>query len=291
MSTLKRQEPVGTGLRRIACDHIEAGVRTLTRQIDTACTPVQSIGHAAAVLALIEPSLPRTTARRAHGLLQQIRLGLAPIDQPIALLQRLDSHFKKPPSDAALVDAVKALRKQWSGLDRSERSLHSRGGSFDPAVYRLVADMAELRGHAGEWPVDAIRDDAPPAGLRRTYARAHRLVSTPMTAERVRELADALALLSDQLKTLVKVCPPMLKAHRKLIDRALTPMQDAIDDVELDRLLSRQMDKPDGSFVSETLATPQHLNALISAELRTALAETPTAFHNRVQSYWSAWRG
>jgi hypothetical protein len=292
MSTLKRQEPVGTGLRRIACEHIEAGVRALTRQDETAPGgPAESMRQAAAVLALIEPGLPRATARRAQDLFDQVTEALASIDRPVVLLGRLDAHFKKPPSDAALAGAVKALRKAWSSASGAGRALNSRGGNFDPAVYRLVADMAELRGHAGEWPVDAIDDDAPPPGLRRTYTRARRLAAEPIGVEQLPALADTLATLRDQLAVLAKACSPMLKAQRKLIDRALPAIEAQRADAELDRALCERLDLPDNSALPGALLTAERTDALLTGGLQAALAETPQAFHNRLQVYWSAWRG
>jgi len=264
MSTLKRQEPVGTGLRRIACEHIEAGVRALTRQDETAPGgPAESMRQAAAVLALIEPGLPRATARRAQDLFDQVTEALASIDRPIVLLGRLDTHFKKPPSDAALAGAVKALRKAWSSASGAGRALNSRGGNFDPAVYRLVADMAELRGHAGEWPVDAIDDDVPPPGLRRTYTRARRLAAEPIGVEHLPELADTLAMLRDQLAVLTKSCSPMLKAQRKLIDRALPAVDAQRADAELDRALCERLDLPANSALPGTLVGPEQPDALL----------------------------
>ncbi|MFN3168545.1 MAG: CHAD domain-containing protein [Phycisphaeraceae bacterium] len=291
MSTLKRQEPVGLGLRRIACEHIEAGVRALTRQVESDSRgPGESIRRASAVLALIQPALPRETARRAQGLFDQVAEALASIDRPAVLLGRLDTRFKKPPSDAALAGAVKALRKAWSSKTGGGRALNSRGGSFDPAVYRLVADMAELRGHAGEWPVDPIDDDAPPPGLRRAYARARRLAGDPIDRDPLPELADALTQLRDQLAALSKACPPMLKAQRKLIDRVTPALIEQHADAELDRALRERLDLPADSALPGGLATPERVDRWPIGDLRAALAETPQAFYNRVGAYWSAWR-
>lgn len=290
MSTLRRQEPVGTGLKRIACERVEAGVRALTRQADQTATAALAIRQATAVLELIAPHLPRATARRDLALAERLRDGLVEIDRPTALLARLNRLYKKSPPDDALAGAVKSLRKQWAGSSNGGRTLNSPGGSFDPAIYRLVADMAELRGHVGEWHVEPISDDAPYTGLRRTYNRARRLVAQPIKPNGLGDLIIALSALSEQLTMISKACPPMIKAQRKLLNRACEVLEALQADHALDHALRSALGSRTKPILPDREPVAKRLSAILVTDLQPALAETPAAFINRMRVYGSAWR-
>ena len=80
----------------------------------------------------------------------------------------------------------------------------------------------------------------------------------------------------------------MVKAQRKLITR----VAEALDEMHLDDTLDQLLRKELGS-ASKALPKARPL-AKRAAEafdddLAAALAETPTAFVNRMQVYWSAW--
>ena len=290
MSTLRRLEPAGTGLKRIACAQIELAIRCLTRQAGQALAAEQAITQANAVLALVEPDLPRPIVRRDKAILARLGSGLTELTGPARLAERLASNYKKSPSDAALSAAVKTLRKRWANHNPSGAALSSKAGSFNPVIYRLVADMAELRGHLGDWPVDAVPNDQPPRGLRRTYNKARRLPAEPITTESLKQRAEAASELAVQLSVVSKACPGMLKAQRKLIARAAESMQDLIHDHALHAALRAELGKAASSSLPKRKPLTQQAAEPLS-ELNTALAETPAAFMKRVQAYWSAWRG
>ena len=289
MSTLRRQEPAGAGLKRIACAQVESAIRCLTRQAGQAVAAEQAIAQANAVLALIEPDLPRPTVRRDRAILARLGSGLTELTGPTHLAERLANNYKKTPSDAALASAVKALRKRWAKHTPSGSALSSKAGSFNPVIYRLVADMAELRGHLGGWPIDGTPNDQPPRGLRRTYNKARRLAAEPITQELLQALAQAAAELATQLGVISKACPGMLKAQRKLIARAAESMQDLIQDHALHAALRAELGKAASSSLPKRKPLTQQAAEPLS-ELDAALAETPAAFMKRVQAYWSAWR-
>ncbi len=291
MGTLKRQEPSGEGLRRIACEAVEAGVRALTRRADQADAAERALREAEAVLALLGPALPPAAARRDRALLGRLSVGLDELLAPARLRARLDKHYKKPPADTELASAVKAVRKRWSGKHRPAGKLNARPGSFDPAIYRLVADMAELRGHIGNWPIEQVEGSAPPAGLRRTYTRTRRLTAGPIdTAEACRELGASVSLLSGQLGLLTKMCPTMLKAQRKLLRDAGEQLETLHADHALDRLLKEALGRRGGKRVLDQAAFNETVKAL-STGLQVAFAESAAGFSNRMGAYWSAWRG
>lgn len=289
MATLKKQDKVGVGLKQIACAQVEAGVRALTRQADQADVAVQAIHEATAVLALLEPELPRATVRRDRALAERLRDGLDELARPAVILAGLKERYKKTPTDPALAAAVKALRKRCAAPSGVGTAMNSSRGNFNPAVYRLVADMAELRGHAGEWPVDQVDDAKLPAGLRRTYTRARRLAAQASDTQHFAELAEALKTLATQLGVLSKPCPPMVKAHRKLFNKAAESLQLGLDELTVDQALREQIASKPDKPAKGALARPK-TNAAPSDELRAAFAESPAAFFNRMQVYWSAWR-
>jgi hypothetical protein len=290
MSTLRRQDPTGQGLKRIACAQVEAAIRCLTREAGQALSAADAIDLAQAVLCLIEPELPRHALRKERAILSRLRSGLAEMTEPTRLLEQLNKRYKKTPSESDLASAVKALRKRWSSRDQSAAALSSKAGSFNPAIYRLVADMAELRGHMDHWPVDGVPDDAPPRGLRRTYTKARRLAGEPMTVDSLAVLVDVLAELIVQINVLSKACPPMLKAQRKLLSRGTAALTEVLNDEQLNKALSSELGKA-ASKVLDQEPLPGRVAGVLASEIEPALAESPAAFTNRLKAYWSAWRG
>lgn len=291
MSTLRRQEPVGLGLRRIACDQVEAAIRSLTRQPGKATSALQAVRSAEAVLTLLEPEMARTAVRRDRAILDRLGSGLSEMTRPAMLLERLASRYKKSPADSAKASAIKALKKRWTEQARPGLALNSPSGSFDPAIYRLVADMAELRGHFGQWPIDEVPNDAPPRGLRRSYQRARRLAKQPVSGIGLAELTASLDQLMFQMSVLNKACPPMLKAHRKLIAKAIDPLEQLQADRVLDAAISSQVKTKDAK--SSNVKAPslaEQAKPILQAQVAPALAESPAALFNRMQAYWSAWR-
>jgi len=288
MSTLRRQEPLGPGLKRLACAQIETAIRSLTRQAGQAQGAAAAMRGMGAVLALIEPELPRRAVRRDRAIVGRLNDGLDALTQPVRLRELLDRRYKKSPSDPALAGAVKAVRKRLPGKSRSGAAMNSKAGNFNPAIYRLVADMAELRGHAGEWQIDAIPSDAPPRGLRRTYLKARKLAHQPVSSETLAGLHETLPLLADQLGVMGKACPQMIKAQRKLITRAAEALDEMLLNDALDLSLRKELT---GSTKALPKARPLAKRAAeaFETDLETALAETPAAFMNRMQAYWAAW--
>jgi len=290
MSTLRRQDTPGPGYQRIACAQVELAIRGLTRQAGQALAAASAIQDAQAVLALIEPDLPRQDVRRDRAILMRLRDGLAEMTQPTRMLEQLNGRYKKSPVDADLASAVKTLRKRWSSRDQSAAAMSSKAGSFNPAIYRLVADMAELRGHMDHWPVDAVPADALPRGLRRTYTKAHRLAHEPMTTDSLDALVTVLDELAMQLSLFRKICPAMLKAQGKLVSRAADALRDELQNDRLDQALRDALGKAASKALPKPTPLPQRVTDAAGQDLAAALAESPAAMMKRVQVYWSAWR-
>ncbi|MEM9345557.1 MAG: hypothetical protein AAGB26_02955 [Planctomycetota bacterium] len=291
MSTLRRQEPAAAGLKRIACSQVEAAIRSLTRQAGQAANAAQAIEHAHAVLTLIEPDLPRPTVRRDRAILTKLSRGLAAMTEPAVLTSVLNSRYKKTPSDAALTSAVKSLRKRWGSGGRSKAALSSKAGSFNPAIYRLVADMAELRGHMGNWPTEDLAPGQPPRGLRRTYMKARRLANEPLTVDAINPLHNSLSELAIQLGVISKACPTMIKAQRKLLSRASDELLELYHNEVIDKALRAELGKASSKSLPRKKAIAQRISGDLTQDLEAALAETPAGFMKRMQAYWSAWRG
>jgi hypothetical protein len=290
MSTLRKQDTTGPGLKRIACEHVETAIRCLTRQAGRGVAANEAIEQTAAVLSLIEPDLPRPDVRRDRAILQRLSSGLAELTTPAMLTDRLSARYKKSASDAELAAAVKQLRKRWSRRDPAGSAMNNKAGGFNPAIYRLVADMAELRGHVGGWSVDAIADDAPPRGLRRTYTRARKLADEPVTADTLPGLIATLTELSHQLGVVSKACPKLLKAQRKLVAKALKALDALALDEAIDTALREQLGKSAEKLLPKRPPLAERAGAAVANDLDHSLAETPAAFTKRVQAYWTAWR-
>lgn len=287
MSTLRRQESAGAGLQRLVCTKVETAIRCLTRQPGQSLSAVAAVREAEALLALLEPELPRPVVRRDRAILARLLEGLEEMTLPAQMLERLEKRYKKTPDDAAMATAVKALGKRWAAQSKSGLAMSSGKGSFNPAIYRLVADMAELRGHAGTWPIDDIRSDAPPRGLRRTYTKARKQADQATTARSLGGLITSIQQLEHQIGVISKASPTLLKAQRKLLHRAA----EALTEVSLDDALDRAIAQELGTRAGSSARSLKTISQDASADLAQALAETPAAFSNRVQVYWSVWRG
>lgn len=290
MNGLRRQEPIGAGLRRIVCEQVETAIRCLTRQTGQVSDAYGAVRAAEAALALIEPDLPRPTVRRDRALINRLGAGLQELTEPAMLLAQAEQRYKKSPSDGTLADALKALRKKWSGRAKPGQALSSRAGSFNPAIYRIVADMAELRGHAGDWPTDTSDSAALPRGLRRGYNRALRAIDQPINKTALPELINALRQLELQLAVLTKCCPGMIKAQRKLLSKTMDQLDTIRMDIELDGALSRQLGQAGRASAPKSEPIDRRVRQVLDADGAAALAETTAAFHKRLQAYWSAWR-
>ena len=290
MSTLRKQEPVRPGLQRSACVQVELAIRSLTRQAGQADAAKQAIEQARAVLALIEPDLPRPAVRRDRTIITRLMKGLDELTTPAVLARQLDQTYKKNPSNAALASALKTLRKRYASGGPSKAALSSKAGNFNPAIYRLVADMAELRGHMGTWPTEEVPGDQPPRGLRRTYTKAHKLGAGPITAASLGPAAEATSELAIQLNIIAKACPTMLKAQRKLLSRTAGELIELRQSEALDAALRAELGKSASKSLPAKQPVAKQAAEKIGSDFETALVETPTAFMKRVQAYWSAWR-
>lgn len=289
MNTLRRQDRAGAGLKRIACEELESAIRLLTREQGRAPQARGALCRVRALLTLLEPVMPRAAVRRDQAILDRLMSGLAELIGPAELLVRLDAVYKKPPADADLASAVKALRKQWSPRGAAGQKMNSRAGSFNPTIYRLVADMAELRGHVGDWAITDLNDQAPPPGLRRTYLKTRRLMTNAGSDASISELADMTRLLAEQLGALSKCCPAMLKPQRKMLNRAT----EQLSEIDMDRQVAAALRKQLGQAKPAAWSAgkpAERVAEVLHQELGPALAETPAAFSNRIGVYWRVWR-
>ena len=290
MSTLRRHENPGPGYQRIACDRVELAIRCLTRQAGQALAAADAIQQVDAILALIEPDLPRQGARRDRAILARLHEGLTKMAKPAGMLEQLNRRYKKAPADADLASAVKKLRKRWSSRDQSAAAMSSKAGSFNPAIYRLVADMAELRGHMDHWPIEAVPADVLPRGLRRTYTKAQRLAHEPVTEDLLVALIRVLDELVTQLSVFKKICPVMLKAQAKLVSRVADALRDELQSDLLDQALRDALGKAASKALPKPTPPAKRLSPCVQEDLAAALAESPAGFIKRMQAYWSTWQ-
>lgn len=287
MSTFKRSESNDLGCRRLLCEQVESAIGELTRKDGSARSAANALCRAEAALSLIEPALPRDIARRERGLLQRIETELREAIGPTRLLAALDKHVKinKPQDPAA-----KAYRKQLNRRAGTALSLSAPDRTFNPLVYRLVADLAELRGHIGTRPELDLAQDGPPPGLRRAYAAARRAVqstaTTPKDAGRTAAALDRVAL---QLAMVNRCAPTLLKPQRKLLAAAATDLRRHALSLQLladlDTDAHRNWAEPILKAIVNDAPAPDP-----EALLGSALAETPAGFARRLGVYWNAWR-
>lgn len=294
MSSFKRRETVSAGARRQVCAELESAIQAMSRSAkrDPAASAGRAVERARAVTELIGPALPREVYRRDRKRLLAIGKTLAEARDGRRLVARLDALLKDAQADPADTLA-KTLRKQLTQRRRGALALQTRGQQFDPVVYRLVAELAELRGHVGHWP-DNDTGDAPPPGLGACYRAARRSADAALAdPEKLPAAGTAIALLADALDTLTKACPAMLKPQRGLLRDAA----DAADCVAMDPVLLASAKSLEGADdLANTLSEASALQwepamKRVAQARGYALAETPQAFVRRASAYWQAWRG
>jgi hypothetical protein len=298
MSSFKRRESVCAGARRQVCAELETAIQAMSRSAkrDPAAQAGRAVSRARAVAELVGPALPREVYRRDRKRLTAIGKTLGEARAGRRLVARLDTLMKAAGADAGDA-AVKSLRKQLAQHRRGALALRTRGQQFDPVVYRLVAELAELRGHVGHWPETdrgpGTDDDTPPPGLAGCYRAARRAADAALADPgKLPAAVSALALLADALDTLTKACPQMLKPQRGLLRDAA----DAADKVALDPVLLASAGKLEAADLTTALAEASALQwepatQSVARARHFALAETPQAFVRRVSAYWQAWRG
>lgn len=299
MSSFKRRETVSAGARRQVCAELESAIQAMSRSAkrDPAASAGRAVERARAVTELVGPALPRDVYRRDRKRLLAIRKTLAEARDGRRLVARLDALLKDAQADPG--DAVaKALRKQLTQRRRGALALQTRGQQFDPVVYRLVAELAELRGHVGHWPdtdgESQDTGDGPPPGLGACYRAARRSADASLAdPEKLPAAGTAIALLADALGTLTKACPAMLKPQRGMLRDAA----DAADRTAVDPVLLASAKKLEGADgLTNTLSEASALQwdpamKRVAQARGYALAETPQAFVRRVSAYWQTWRG
>lgn len=288
MSTLKRHESIDEGCHRLVCAAIESAINELTKNDGSPQNSADFLQEVDAAFALIEPALPRAAARRDRGLLSRTAREIDATLRPARLLKRLGKLIQL---DKTLPAPAKAYRKQLTRQAGTELSLNSPDRSFNPLVYRLVADLAELRGLVSTWPGMNLTEDQPPPGLRRSYTGARRLAQNPPTTPKDAERAAvAFSRLARQLAIVGRCSPALIKPQRKLIAKAASQLADHAIDLRLRADLDTDTHREwAGPVLDATRDLPPV--GLPAPLLGSALAETPAAFARRFGVYWSHWQG
>lgn len=296
MSGFKRKEPVTVGARRIVCAELETAIQALSRpgKRDASAIAGNALARASACLEQVAPMLTRETARQDRKRLARVRQTLDGARLGRQLAQRLDKLLKQGGLDAAEPSA-KALRKSLTRGVRGSVALQARGRSFDPMVYRLVAELAELRGRVGHWPEprEQAAKDPPPPGLIVCYRKARTLAGRSKAQPETLDAAGAsLSQMVLALTLVAKACPALIKPQRALIAEAAdatrrqaldAALAGAATELEAKGPLSKALRDAQQSSRADALRLVADAHAY-------ALAETPQAFAKRLGAYWSAWR-
>ncbi|XAM01124.1 CHAD domain-containing protein [Phycisphaeraceae bacterium D3-23] len=295
MSSFKRKESVSAASRRLVCAQLESAIQALSRDTkrDNASEADRAIAGARAALELAGPALPRDIVRRDRKRLDAIAKTLGQARLCRRLGNRLDKLIKRAGLDTDDA-ALKQLRKQIAQHTEGNVALRTRGQRFDPMVYRLVAELAELRGHVGHWP-DAKADtpEAPPPGLAAVYRAARNAArKADDEAADITAAHRPIARLGESLTLISKCCPAMLKPQRAMLEASAKPLAALALDARLITSAGQDKSLADLAATLADAAQLDHADAAskLADARHYALAETPQAFTNRVGAYWIAWR-
>ncbi|MEM9881934.1 MAG: hypothetical protein AAF800_03320 [Planctomycetota bacterium] len=215
VTPLKRKEPIVKSVRRQARTHLDAVIAALTQDDAAVGAAHHELTRLRALLRLVRRPLGAEVYRREH--------------------RAVEAAWKHTrPAPPAADDATPPAAP-------------------DAAVYRRVADLAEVRMRARYWHLPDGGFELLEPGLRTAYRDARREAT-----------ADTLSILRRQLAQVERSWPDVLTPTRKALRTA-------------ERLAARDPADTD--------------NAELMSLTARLFAETPAAFTKRLGVYWHAWRG
>lgn len=293
---IRRSEPVGESIRRIACERIDAAIaesggrgRSRAEAVHRARKRCKEIR---ALLRLVRPQLADSYAvenawyRDAARDLAHVRDAAAAIES----FDKLVEHFAEPLDRRAFASIRKHLVRQRAATgdppDLRDRLRHFRGW------------MREARGRVDGWRFDERGFALLESGLTKTYAqgrKAMRVAYESPSTETIHEWRKRVKDHAHHIRLLRSVWKEPMGTRHEEVDA----LADALgDDHDLSVLREILLACPDEVGDPETVQAVLGLLGRRQAELRIAakaigarvFAEKPHAFARRIEGYWDAWR-
>ncbi len=287
MFAVKRKEPVVKAMRRTACERLDRALASL-HTADAGLAGVadrvrNDLDRLLALWALVSPGMDKAAAQREAKVL---RRSWRKMQRKPDVEARLRACLESAGGNLAGI-TPETIFEPASQDQENESKPRRRKRGPDPAVHRMIADLAEVRMRAGYWHVAGEGFAALMPGFRSTYTRARRLATEEPLGDPA-DLAVALRRLADQQRWLERCWPEVLGAQRqRLIDLAEVA-NGCAEDLALSETL------PEGGASQRVAAfidaQTQQAESTIRQQARALFSETPGRFIDRHAAYWSAWR-
>jgi CYTH domain-containing protein/CHAD domain-containing protein len=291
---LKRKEPVGDGLRRIAAGRADKALERL-RAAEAGEEEVAIAVHGArkdlkklrAVVRLLRPALGESAYRKENRCYREAGRALSASRDAQVKLETLDALGDH--GDDLPMAALAAWRHE---LARDlEKTGEAGGAALDEAIELIAAGHERI----DDWGLEGDWDLLAP-GVRRTYQRGRRAMRRAEDDPEAATMHDWRKRAKDLwylLRLLERVWPELLGETTEEAHRLTELLGDHHDLAVLARdLAGRPLSDDQIGQLSAAIAGRQDELAAEAFELGHRLyAEKPKAFRRRIHAYWKAWRG
>ncbi len=304
---LSEAERLSDGLRRLSLEELDRAIGGLLAgsDVDVAVHEARkSMKRLRAVLRMIRDELGEERYRHENDLLRNTARLIAPVRDSAVLLKtistirsRFGAHLKRSAFETLL-----------SNLDR--RHSEARAQLIeDPVLLRhVVYALRSARARYRVWPAEtdpretwraepaAHSFDTMRGGLRRTYRRGRkemRVAASDPTAHNFHWWRKRVKYLRHQMELLRPMFPEVLDGYIAALDHLGELLGEEHDLAELVALVTERPELcADAAEVTLITALAEHRRSELQAEAlaigRKAYAESPKAFANRLEAYWSS---
>ena len=303
---LSEAERLSDGLRRLSLEEIDRAIGGLLAgsDIDVAVHEARkSMKRLRAVLRMIRDELGEARYRRENELLRNTARLIGPVRDSAVLMatvatirSRFASHLKRS-----------AFETLENNLGRRHAEARARLVEDPVALRRVVYALRSARARYRVWPAEADPREtwrAEPAahsfdsmrgGLLRTYRRGRkemRMAEREPTAHNFHWWRKRVKYLRHQMELLRPMFPEVLDGYIAALDHLGDLLGEEHDLAELVALVSEQPELcADAAEVTLISALAEHRRSELQAEAlaigHKAYAESPKAFANRLEAYWS----
>lgn len=306
---------IASAWRAQAVEHLEQAIRGLTRpESNPKPRPETSIQGALSIAAQLCAPVDAELWRHEREAMTRARRRVMAADRQEAMQTQLQSLSKRGLAKTDLLPLRRALKRWPKNKSATKRGVAGamqenapvgpgaslrKGPTLNPAVYRLVAELAETRARTMRWPLPEGSDAAAPEGgepspwlreaLRLGYGRARRLSRLALHPERatattVRNAAESCSLIALQVKMIEPTWREGIKPWRKRSQDLAEQFVRLEGWMELSRLAAG-VSELDVAVVKRLEQSVTETRSRAANETDAVLTESPAAFAQRMMVY------
>jgi CHAD domain-containing protein len=295
---LKPDESVNKGIKRLARREVDRALGELklprASRDDTIHDARKRFKKVRALLRLVRDDLGEKVYQRENTFFRDAARPLTEVRDARVLIESLDKltdHFAEQVS----MDAFAAVRK---GLQAHRREVRQRVLQDEDSVTTVTATVDAARDRIRDWKMNGKGWSALQSGLKQVYKQGRRAFAAAVddpTVETLHEWRKQAKYLWHLLQVLEAAWPAILAELANQTHELTQMLGDDHDLAVLREQVTADPDKFVGDSTLETLLAliDRRRDELQQAALplgRRLYSDRPSAFTDRIQSYWSAWR-